>query len=268
MALSAAAASLIAAGIGAAGSVTSAGVAGARNMKIAKYSADVQRQQIQEQNAYNSPLQQMARYKEAGLNPNLMFGDISSGQQSEIAKYETPTLPTPDLGPILQGIVSQAMDLKLKQQQLKNLKQEEFNKGYEGWKLQEEAEAMQRENVIRGLLTGVNYSSGETLTEGQLSKIMSSPYMRKYSAEVEGVDLVNALNRARTDLANFNAKHQEAIIGKILPLQEKLLSLKSQGQDYENELLRIERDLNKHLEEVGGQGGVRLIMDFLRTLLR
>ena len=237
-------------------------------MKIAKYSADVQRQQIQEQNEYNSPLRQMARYKEAGLNPNLMFGDISSGQQSEIAKYETPTLPTPDLGPILSGIVSQAMDLKLKQQQLRNLKQDELNKGYEGWKLQEEGEALQRENVLRGLLTGVSYSSGQTLSENDLSRIMSSPYMRKYSAEVEGVDYVNALNKARTDLTNFNAKTQEEILNTMLPLQEKLLSLKAEGQDYENELLRIEKDLNKHLEDLGGKGGVNLIIQFLRAILR
>lgn len=40
-------------------------------------------QDIAAQNAYNSPVQQMARYKEAGLNPNLVYGEgvtASSGQ--------------------------------------------------------------------------------------------------------------------------------------------------------------------------------------------
>lgn len=40
-------------------------------------------QDIAAQNAYNSPAQQMARYKEAGLNPNLIYGEgvqASSGQ--------------------------------------------------------------------------------------------------------------------------------------------------------------------------------------------
>lgn len=40
-------------------------------------------QDIAAQNAYNSPVQQMQRYKEAGLNPNLIYGEgitASSGQ--------------------------------------------------------------------------------------------------------------------------------------------------------------------------------------------
>ena len=99
MALSAAAIAAITAGISALGGMGSAGISSARNMRIARYSADFERQMIQEQNAYNAPSAQMQRYQDAGLNPNLIYGQgsASAGNQSQIARYETPDLPTYDL---------------------------------------------------------------------------------------------------------------------------------------------------------------------------
>lgn len=44
------------------------------------------------QNAYNSPEQQMFRFKAAGLNPNLIYGQGSSGNAGSI--------PTPDVTPV------------------------------------------------------------------------------------------------------------------------------------------------------------------------
>ena len=42
-------------------------------------------------NAYNSPEQQMDRYKEAGLNPNLVYGSQgSNGNATQIVKSGTP----------------------------------------------------------------------------------------------------------------------------------------------------------------------------------
>tara|TARA_B110000483_G_C18198178_1_gene543990 strand:- start:1409 stop:2338 length:930 start_codon:yes stop_codon:yes gene_type:complete len=51
-------------------------------------------------NKYNSPIEQMARLKEAGLNPHLMYGNgtvgnaspISSGQQNKSAGQQTPSV--------------------------------------------------------------------------------------------------------------------------------------------------------------------------------
>ena len=37
---------------------------------------------INQMNEYNTPANQMQRYKDAGLNPNLMAGQISAGNQS------------------------------------------------------------------------------------------------------------------------------------------------------------------------------------------
>lgn len=43
--------------------------------------ANLQYSRVLEQNEYNSPAQQIKRLKEAGLNPNLAYGDLSSGMQ-------------------------------------------------------------------------------------------------------------------------------------------------------------------------------------------
>lgn len=49
-------------------------------------------QLIHEQNAYNAPDQQVARMRQAGLNPYLMLGQVNSGNQSSIASTSSPDL--------------------------------------------------------------------------------------------------------------------------------------------------------------------------------
>ena len=44
-----------------------------------------------QQNAYNSPSSQMARYTAAGLNPNLIYGQGSNGNATSIGNPPTPT---------------------------------------------------------------------------------------------------------------------------------------------------------------------------------
>ena len=79
------------------------------NMEIAKYQAQWQQQENEKayqrslnmwnlQNEYNSPTQQMARIRAAGLNPNLVYGNCVTGNSSgstpqyEPAKFNAPTM--------------------------------------------------------------------------------------------------------------------------------------------------------------------------------
>lgn len=48
------------------------------------------RKMVREQNEYNSPAQQMARYRAAGLNPNLIYGQGNSGNQSAPVSQVVP----------------------------------------------------------------------------------------------------------------------------------------------------------------------------------
>lgn len=48
------------------------------------------------QNEYNSPKNQMKRFQEAGLNPNLIYGQGNSGNAGNVSSAPTPD--TPDMG--------------------------------------------------------------------------------------------------------------------------------------------------------------------------
>jgi hypothetical protein len=77
------------------------------------------------QNQYNTPLAQMGRLKQAGLNPNLIYGKGTGGGQAGLPK-------SPEVGAVQArepsyagaiGAISSYMDIKAKQAQIENLNQ-------------------------------------------------------------------------------------------------------------------------------------------------
>lgn len=118
--LSSAAAAVIAAGIAAAGSTTAAAVnnkGGKRSQRRAfKYNQQLQEQQAAYQkeaaeiswnrqleawnleNEYNSPAAQMQRYQDAGLNPNLIYGQSNTSGSIGNYQLDTPDAPFVDVG--------------------------------------------------------------------------------------------------------------------------------------------------------------------------
>lgn len=76
------------------------------------------------QNEYNSPMSQMARLREAGLNPNLVYGkgaDNTSGAvRSSQAPAWNPKAPEVDINPGASLMLF--YDLQMKQAQIDNLK--------------------------------------------------------------------------------------------------------------------------------------------------
>ena len=75
-------------------------------------------QDWQMQNAYNSPEQQMARLKAAGLNPHLIYGggpgNVSAPIRSTDTKSWNPTAPQFDLGAAAKSALFAGVDLELK----------------------------------------------------------------------------------------------------------------------------------------------------------
>ena len=74
--------------------------ANAANMELAKYNWEQQKQMWHMNNEYNKPSAQMARYLEAGLNPNLIYG---SGSASAGNSTSTPTPQMPHVEPLTDG---------------------------------------------------------------------------------------------------------------------------------------------------------------------
>lgn len=57
------------------------------NRKLAEFQAQANEQYLQQQLQYNDPSAQMSRYQQAGLNPHLIYGQGSSGNQSAPLQY-------------------------------------------------------------------------------------------------------------------------------------------------------------------------------------
>jgi len=95
--------------------------------KMFQWEVNANRQNWADQNAYNSPQQQMQRLKEAGLNPNLVYGNgaVATGGNIASANASTPQGQAPqfDLG----GIVSGFLDAEMKQIQIDNAKKVGLN---------------------------------------------------------------------------------------------------------------------------------------------
>lgn len=95
-----------------------------KNMAEYQYSKDLEMWNAQ--NNYNSPKEQMARFKNAGLNPNLIYGSsANTGNASTMPKYNAPTLQynyKPKVDPT--QVIGMFQDFTMRQAQINNVKEE------------------------------------------------------------------------------------------------------------------------------------------------
>lgn len=61
---------------------------GRQNQALASQKFKLDQLMLNKMNQYNAPLAQMQRFKEAGLNPNLIYGQGTPGNQSQMAQYQ------------------------------------------------------------------------------------------------------------------------------------------------------------------------------------
>lgn len=118
-----------------AGGVIGALATGQQNKKNRKFAENMYNRQKADniefwnmQNDYNSPQAQMKRFQEAGLNPNLIYGQGNSGPAGAIQTpdVQTPQTRTPEWGGAIQAgglsFINSIYDLEIKQAQIDNLK--------------------------------------------------------------------------------------------------------------------------------------------------
>jgi hypothetical protein len=125
--------------IGAGAALGGAGIAAAstgssnrRSQEFTRYMYQTQRRDALSdwnlQNEYNSPQAQMKRFQEAGLNPNLIYGQGNSGNSGAV---NAPDHKTPQFQPVFDGrgiesagltYMNSMYDLDIKKAQLDNLK--------------------------------------------------------------------------------------------------------------------------------------------------
>lgn len=127
---------LLSAAIPAAASLLGSGInamsVGKTNKKTRQHNEKMYNQQVSDnvrlwtmQNEYNSPAAQMQRLKDAGLNPNLVYGKGADNVAAPIQKGEqkswTPEAPQLDLNSVVQSGLQGYNNFALKDAQVNNL---------------------------------------------------------------------------------------------------------------------------------------------------
>lgn len=92
--------------------------ANAMSSSIAQENRDFSYKMWKEQTAYNSPVAQMQRLKEAGLNPNLVYGQIAESKMSN-----PPSIPTPSFDAAHLEAPQMKTNPVAEYQQIRNLQQ-------------------------------------------------------------------------------------------------------------------------------------------------
>lgn len=156
------------------------------NRELAEYAYSKDLEMWERNNAYNSPMAQMQRLKEAGLNPNLVYGNGAvANTGGQIPRYSAPRVgydykPAVDL----PSVLNQYQDFQLRQAQIDNLKAQRDN-----------INARTVSEASRSVLLGVQ---GKT-AEWDLDR---REYLRPYEAAITA-------NRARASEAEVQSAWQK-----------------------------------------------------------
>lgn len=252
-----------------AGNVVSTLLTNRANRKLAEYSYDQQRQMIAEQNAYNSPVQQMARYAEAGLNPHLIYGSgqASAGNQSQIAKYDAPRMEAPDVNLGVSGAMQMALayrqahaDIALKEEQA--YAQRMLGLGY-----QQDYYQKQVETAVKSMQAGLKIPAG-IWSQDDLDQIRQGNRLRHYDLEISGMQAQQALQSAQTALSRLNAREKQFVIDNLQPLELRIMEAREAGLSLDNVYKEIENDLLEAQRRVGmGTQAGQVLVSLLRVLV-
>ena len=263
------AAALISGGIALTGSVGSAGLANAKNKTLQKRAFEYEKQMIAEQNAYNSPSQQLARYKEAGLNPNLIYGDggSSAGNQSQHATYQAPEYHVPDVGVQLGNFVQNALnyslqkkDIQLKEQELQNMREQQFN-------IRAERMSKDIENMYQAAITG--FDPGLVTSQEERDMVLGGMKIGKYKAETAGLEELANLRRANVALSKLDARQKDWVFNNMNQLEYDIAMAEKEGRLTENELRKISLEYEKAYKQAFGQhtGQVDKVLEVIQHII-
>lgn len=198
------------------------------------------------ENLYNTPAQQMKRLKEAGLNPNLAYGNYSSQTSGSI---QAPEMHISDvsrnLNPMLgqlptmaTGLVNQLYDLRIKDAQANLLNS----------KVTTEATVQEYNAARNGLTELLQQSEQLKLALGQktFNELVRQAVTTTQSMQAKLLNI-----RSDTELKKVSAD---------------LGGSKKTGQDISNELLQLEKDLYSGKLGVPGSG-IDKLLKLLQPLL-
>lgn len=210
---------LIASGISAVGDLIAGKSANDSNRELAELSYQRQREMFDYSNAYNTPAAQMKRFQEAGLNPNLIYGQ-SANTAVQAPKYDPPRIEK--TSPKIENVANDllvGLAMKRQQAEIKNI---EAQTALTEEKKRTEA-ILQRVRTVTGDRLDYDLNVAKTLQDYNNQIVVSNS--EKAQQEVAKI---------QQEIANMS--HQEA----LLMLQKFTDTEKMTGAKLDNELKRAD----------------------------
>lgn len=214
------------------------------NKKLAAYTNQMNVENWKRENEYNTPAAQMARYKEAGLNPNLIYGQGTPGNAGSIPNYSQPTtdvtLPLPKPIEQMGQTIGNYQDIQLKKANIDNVRTQttnavtnnardllmlEYEKNFGATKrMWENANLQQSFNLGKQKeLLGGQELEQQIMKTGQTRLLMpyqnvalqaeyavKSRAMEKYNLDLALLNQQREVNRARIDLMEQETELKKA----------------------------------------------------------
>ena len=198
-------------------------------------------------NEYNSPLQQMARLKEAGLSPHLVYGgganSISQPVRSTDTKSWSPNAPQIDGGQIVSqyfGVQQQQNALEIQKEQIRGLKI-----------ANDIAEGTKEDSMLTKGLTN-------QATQAKIDNIMADTNMNRLKQSLQGLEYQKLEQEVKQLVVNnkYNALNQQAKLALNGFMQEQI-QLINQGQINKNNISKIEAKWKQQIDDwVGPTSGL------------
>lgn len=161
-------------------------------------------------NEYNSPVQQMARLSEAGLNPNLVYGQPSSGTSGAASSMSSPLNSTGSLSPVSFPIgeaISRAF--------------ETINTRHQSRLLDANAEAAHADSLAK--IANASKTLAElpgTKAQSQMLSDRAAKYGAILELEMENTHTQNLVNRANEEYLKQMSSEVKYRYENLLPSQK------------------------------------------------
>jgi len=243
--------SLIAAGSSAANAISQ----GATNRKTREWNEAMYQKQRTDAladwartNEYNAPLQQMARFKEAGLSPHLIYGgganSISQPVRSTDTKSWSPNAPQIDGGQIVSqyfGVQQQQNALEIQKQQIAGLK---LDNTYKEQTLPDRSLQPNLSNER------VKQQTQKFIQDINLSKLNQDLYGPKYKLIEEQIESIIASRQYQMIMGN-NVQAETALKGFMAQQIQAITA----GQISKNNISAIEAKWKQQIDDYVGAAG-------------
>lgn len=180
------------------------------------------------QNAYNSPAAQMQRYKEAGLNPHLIYGQQNTAGDLRSVDMQGGQFRTPDFSGIAQagGFFQNMQDYEIKAAQLNNLRADNTVK------------------LEQALLTRAQTDQYRATTDRSRFDLGFETELRQTSADLRRENL-RQLQQSMDLALNADERAAAQNTSSLKEAAERILNMRLQRSHMNLDLTRLRAEINR-----------------------